>query len=95
MQYCKMGNTGVEVSALGFGCMPCPFGLDIPGIYGIYNQTVNDSRAVTVEKYASLAKQADACRKCEGICPQHIESSTLMPVIHEKIAKMKAELEKK
>ena len=56
MQYRKMGNTGVEVSALGFGCMTCPFGLDIPGIYGIYNQTVNDSRAVTVEKYASLAK---------------------------------------
>lgn len=79
-------------------CMPCPFGLDIPGIYEIYNQTVNDTRAVTVQKYASLAKQADACRacrKCEGICPQHIESSTLMPVIHEKISAMKAELEKK
>ena len=79
-------------------CMPCPFGLDIPGIYEIYNQTVNDSRQVTVQKYDSLEKQADACRacrKCEGICPQHIESSTLMPVIHEKISTMKAELEKK
>ena len=70
-------------------CMPCPFGLDIPGIYEIYNQTV--------KKYYSLGKLADACRKCrkcEGICPQHIESSTLMPVIHEKISSMKAELEK-
>ena len=78
-------------------CMPCPFGLDIPGIYEIYNQTVNDSREDTVKKYYALDKLADACRKCrkcEGICPQHIESSTLMPVIHEKISSMKAELEK-
>ena len=78
-------------------CMPCPFGLDIPGIYEIYNQTVNDSQEDTVKKYYSMDTLADACRKCrkcEGICPQHIESSTLMPVIHEKISAMKAELEK-
>ncbi len=78
-------------------CMPCPFGLDIPGIYEIYNQTVNDSREDTVKKYDALTVKADACRKCrkcEGICPQHITSSTLMPKIHETISKMKAELEK-
>ncbi len=78
-------------------CMPCPFGLDIPGIYEIYNQTVNDSREDTVKKYDALTVKADACRKCrkcEGICPQHIASSTLMPKIHETISKMKAELEK-
>ena len=74
-----------------------PFGLDIPGIYEIYNQTVNDSREDTVKKYDALTVKADACRKCrkcEGICPQHITSSTLMPKIHETISKMKADLKK-
>ena len=63
-------------------CMPCPFGLDIPGIYEIYNQTVNDSREDTVKKYSALTVKADACRKCrkcEGICPQHITSAPSCP----------------
>ena len=65
-------------------CMPCPFGLDIPGIYEAYNQmpVIGGDKAKAM--YRKLEKGADACRKCkscERICPQGIETSKLMPQI--------------
>lgn len=64
-------------------CMPCPFGLDIPKLYEVYNMSAyNPKRAK--ELYAELETAADKCRgckKCEKVCPQSIQSSKVMPEI--------------
>lgn len=68
-------------------CMPCPFGLDIPGIFEAYNKTAVSMRKAR-ELYSDIKVKADACRschRCEKACPQHI-------VISEKMKKAAAKL---
>lgn len=65
-------------------CMPCPFGVNIPGVFEAYNRTaVNMDQAR--ELYKGLANEAAdkcrSCRKCEARCPQHIEVSSHMKEI--------------
>ena len=62
-------------------CMPCPFGLNIPGIFEAYNQTASVSTSFALKTYAQYEVKADecrACRRCEKECPQHIEISEFM-----------------
>ena len=62
-------------------CMPCPSGIDIPGIFAIYNGTAVTGEDKAKKEYAELETKADACvkcRKCEKACPQHIKVSSLM-----------------
>lgn len=69
-------------------CMPCPFGLDIPAIYESYNKIPTDGKDTATNMYKSLHVKADKCKKCracERVCPQNIESSKLMPKIHEEL----------
>jgi len=65
-------------------CMPCPFGVNIPGSFELYNHKhiFTKSRlprfeyvfrlggAMGKKSWASLCKD---CGKCEKVCPQHIE----------------------
>lgn len=65
-------------------CMPCPFGVDIPGVYDAYNKTASQGMRRAREVYAALEGKADQCRgcgRCEEHCPQHIRSSQRMPEI--------------
>ena len=41
MQYRKFGNTGVEVSALGFGCFPVN-----------EDKTINEEKAIAMVRHA-------------------------------------------
>jgi len=59
-------------------CMPCPFGVDIPENFSLYNSIymyndLKDSQAkymkMPEEKKASSCK---TCGKCETLCPQHL-----------------------
>ena len=43
MQYRKFGNTGIEVSALGFGCMRLPINEDT---------TINEEKAIAMIRHA-------------------------------------------
>lgn len=55
-------------------CMPCPFGVDIPGVFDAYNRSAF-SQEEGETRYAALEGKAElcrACRKCEKVCPQHI-----------------------
>ncbi len=71
----KVGCTGCRY------CMPCPKGLDIPGIFRCWNTMYTESRhegrfqfAQTVGLTAepAFADQCIRCGKCEQHCPQQI-----------------------
>ncbi len=62
-------------------CMPCPFGVDIPGCFKCYNTSYNDGyiageteyvMALTLKEETGFASQCKQCGKCEQVCPQKI-----------------------
>ncbi len=71
----KVGCTGCRY------CMPCPKGVDIPGIFHYYNLMYLEkkrptrfefARNVGLRKEPGFASQCIGCGKCEMHCPQHI-----------------------
>ena len=69
----KIGCTGCRY------CMPCPKGVDIPGIFRCWNTMYTESKkdgrhqyfqAVAMTKTPSFASQCIECGKCEKHCPQ-------------------------
>ncbi|MCR5277594.1 MAG: aldo/keto reductase [Bacteroidales bacterium] len=69
----KVGCTGCRY------CMPCPKGVDIPGIFASYNTMYTESRFSGRQQYfqsvalavePSFASQCIRCGKCEQHCPQ-------------------------
>ena len=75
-------NEGVKVPCTACGyCQPCPKGVDIPGIFSIYNRWHCESRknafmeylkCTTLRKNATGASACIGCGKCEKHCPQGI-----------------------
>ena len=70
----------VGCTACGY-CQPCPKGVDIPGIFALYNSYHAESKVAaqwdyvkctTLRKNASAASQCIGCGKCEQHCPQGI-----------------------
>lgn len=59
-------------------CMPCPFGVDIPGNFKVWNnQAMYQNHEATAKKVSSLKQKGFAsfckeCGACESKCPQHI-----------------------
>lgn len=71
----KVGCTGCRY------CMPCPKGVDIPGIFHYYNLSSIEKKRTTRKEFARnmglrkdscMASQCIKCGKCEKHCPQHI-----------------------
>ncbi len=71
----KVGCTGCRY------CMPCPKGVDIPGIFRCYNTMFTESKSqgrfqfaqtVGLTKEPAFASQCIKCGKCEQHCPQSI-----------------------
>ncbi len=69
----KVGCTGCRY------CMPCPKGVDIPGIFRCYNAMYTEGKAdgrgqyfqtVGLTREPSFASQCVGCGKCEKHCPQ-------------------------
>jgi predicted aldo/keto reductase-like oxidoreductase len=69
----KVGCTGCRY------CMPCPKGVDIPGIFRCYNAMFTKSKSlgrfqfaqtVGLTKEPAFATQCVQCGKCEQHCPQ-------------------------
>lgn len=61
--------------------MPCPKGVDIPGIFRCYNTMFTESKSqgraqfmqtVGLSKEPPFATQCVGCGKCEKHCPQSI-----------------------
>lgn len=62
-------------------CLPCPAGIEIPKVFGIYNQWGRGEKKDAVNSYSQLTFKADAClecKACEEKCPQAIKISQLM-----------------
>ena len=67
-------------------CMPCPFGLEIPKLFEIYNEVPYINREHAAASYAAQQVKADMCKKChrcEQYCPQNIKISGKMTEIAE------------
>ena len=71
----KVGCTGCRY------CMPCPKGVDIPGIFRCYNAMYTEGKAegrhqfiqtVGLTREPAFATQCAGCGKCEKHCPQGI-----------------------
>lgn len=61
-------------------CMPCPFGVNIPGNFTFYNEAFIyddlEGRKEDYNRWMEPESRADKCRqcgKCEKLCPQKIE----------------------
>lgn len=75
-------NSNMKVGCTGCGyCMPCPFGVDIPGTFSAYNTCyAHDKKTATFEylkctamrKDSAAASMCKKCGKCETHCPQSI-----------------------
>ncbi|MCR5788888.1 MAG: aldo/keto reductase [Lachnospiraceae bacterium] len=86
----------VKVPCTGCGyCMPCPFGVDIPGCFRCLNVSYSDSYATGMREYfmctsmkqePSNAGICKKCGRCEQHCPQHIP-------IRESLTKVKRRFE--
>ncbi len=69
----KIGCTGCRY------CMPCPNGVDIPGVFSVWNSfslyqidPKTDWGMTTIRKNGSGADKCIACGACEAACPQHL-----------------------
>jgi len=75
-------KTKIPCTGCGY-CMPCPFGVDIPGCFSCYNDKylMNDKSSRfkyfqtmgTLSHVPAVASQCHECGKCETHCPQKIE----------------------
>ncbi len=79
----KIINEKTKVPCTGCAyCMPCPFGVDIPGSFHCLNTSYTDSYIVGIKEYVmctalksqkSTASLCRECGRCEQHCPQHIK----------------------
>lgn len=75
-------SAGVKVGCTGCGyCMPCPFGVNIPGAFRCYNASYMDGYGKGFKEYVmntcftrqgSYAGLCRACGRCAPHCPQSI-----------------------
>lgn len=78
-------------------CMDCPAGVDIPKVFGIYNQYRMDQNPVSfLTSYGYLgnerqAHQCVSCKKCMEHCPQRIEIPERMKEVAALAAKLTKE----
>lgn len=75
-------------------CMPCPFGVDIPGVLAIYNEFLLGKNELQFHNaYSDLpegsqGKNCVTCGKCLPECPQHIEIPKRVQEAHEAFTKL-------
>lgn len=74
-------------------CLPCPFGVAIPRIFGAYNDAVaydawDHARWVYNNpiKPEQRADNCTECGECEAVCPQNIKIIEWLATVHDKLA---------
>ena len=87
-------NGTVPCTACGY-CMPCPFGVDIPKVFAMYNHyqsthsegSLGDSSQVLAE---AGPQSCTACQACVEKCPQNIAIPDQMEIIAQKVEEVLA-----
>lgn len=88
------GLRPVPCTSCGY-CMPCPNGVDIPGVFDMYNDSCmyedpNHGRVWYNSQYGfDQEKKADKCNKCGAClkkCPQHIEIFAWLEKAHSEMS---------
>ena len=84
------------------GCMPCPYGLDIPALFAFLkwygSQDPKPSAAETVARYRKAvpephnAEHCTGCRACKENCPQEIDIPKELAVMDKWIEGLKNEM---
>lgn len=70
-------------------CMPCPAGVNIPGVFHAYNQSAiysadgTDRRAYNNIPEDARATACVACGQCAAVCPQHLDIPGFMAEIRD------------
>jgi predicted aldo/keto reductase-like oxidoreductase len=69
-------------------CMPCPNGVNIPRVFGLYNAGyIYHDHRVSRMRYRRLPEEQQAsncekCLECEDVCPQELPVSEWMEKVH-------------
>lgn len=70
-------------------CMPCPFGVNIPEVFSIYNNLklfrnpeMSKNAYFGRLKAEARADQCKQCGKCMRACPQHIQIPDMLAMAH-------------
>ena len=88
----KLYESKMKVVCTGCSyCVPCPSGVNIPGVFSWYNNIFSmDDPAVGKRRYKSDycdneqdASQCNECGECEEKCPQHIPIIDKLKEAHE------------
>jgi uncharacterized protein len=87
----KLYEKKIRVKCTGCSyCMPCPSGVNIPGVFWHYNRASMGDPEVWKKDYKSWfcsnridASQCTECGQCEETCPQHITIMDELKVAHE------------
>lgn len=80
-------------------CMPCPYGINIPGVFGYYNRHKGDKEYFVkgYDKEVEKERQADHCINCGTclkMCPQHINIPEQMLKVNDFVEQLKQGISK-
>lgn len=71
-------------------CMPCPFGVDIPGSFKAWNDRAK-ARFTEEQKAIQLPAESpvncQACGRCVSLCPQHIQIIDMLKKCYKEMTK--------
>ncbi|MBO7613636.1 MAG: 4Fe-4S dicluster domain-containing protein, partial [Treponema sp.] len=85
----KVGCTGCKY------CMPCPKGIDIPGLFRAWNLMYSEShfsglsdyfQTTSLRKDSAFASACIGCGKCEKHCPQEIPIRQMIKKAEKKVS---------
>ena len=88
-----IANTTIPCTGCRY-CMDCPAGVDIPGMFKLYNDfKISKFPPMFIEGYEAMAgsnaEQCVACGACVDLCPQSLPIPDLMAEIRETVANLK------